>query len=213
MQLSPPCFRLNMRTTINIYRQLGKYLEAVDTEAQAQGKGPEDLSVDADFRSGVYLGVGLSNLVLSMMPARLLTIVELFGYKGDRHAGLAYLQRAGGWSAESDVPSVDLGTSSSIPPVLSSSAPPSYPPISYPRPPPSFVIVLMRFRLVWEQRARACGGRSATCRCSSSISSSPALRLKGSIFAWRRRSSITTSSATRTVRTPLLRQSCPLRRT
>ncbi|KAM5534139.1 hypothetical protein V8D89_012159 [Ganoderma adspersum] len=99
---------LNMRTTINIYRQLGKYLEAVDAEAQAQGKGPEDMSVDADFRSGVYLGVGLSNLVLSLMPARLLTIVELFGYKGDRHAGLAYLQRAGGWTANSDVPSVDL---------------------------------------------------------------------------------------------------------
>ncbi|KAI1787088.1 hypothetical protein LXA43DRAFT_1184699 [Ganoderma leucocontextum] len=99
---------LNMRTTINIYRQLGKYLEAVDAEAEAQGKGPEDTSVDADFRSGVYLGVGLSNLVLSMMPTRLLTIVELFGYKGDRHAGLAYLQRAGGWTANSDAPSVDL---------------------------------------------------------------------------------------------------------
>ena len=76
-----------MRTTINIYRQLGKYLEAADAEAQAKGKGPEDTSIDADFRSGVYLGVGLSNLVLSLMPSRLLTIVELFGYKGDRHAG------------------------------------------------------------------------------------------------------------------------------
>ena len=100
-----------MRTTINIYRQLGKYLEAADAEAQAKGKGPEDTSIDADFRSGVYLGVGLSNLVLSLMPSRLLTIVELFGYKGDRHAGLAYLQKAGGWSKESDVPAIGLGAS------------------------------------------------------------------------------------------------------
>ncbi|TBU24568.1 hypothetical protein BD311DRAFT_766324 [Dichomitus squalens] len=99
---------LNMRTTISIYRQLGKYIEAMDAEAQAKGKGPEDISIDADFRSGVYLGVGLSNLILSVMPSRLLTIVELFGYKGDRHAGLAYLQRAGGWTAESDEPSVGL---------------------------------------------------------------------------------------------------------
>ncbi|KAH9900726.1 hypothetical protein C8Q73DRAFT_675481 [Cubamyces lactineus] len=99
---------LNMRTTINIYRQLGKYLEAVDAEAQASGLGPEDPSVDAHFRSGVYLGVGMSNLILSMMPSKLLTIVELFGYKGDRHAGLAYLQKAGGWSAESDEPSIGI---------------------------------------------------------------------------------------------------------
>ncbi|OBZ74848.1 Tetratricopeptide repeat protein 39B [Grifola frondosa] len=48
---------LNLRTTINIYRQLGKYLEIVDAEAQARGKGPEDSSIDAHFRSGVYLGV------------------------------------------------------------------------------------------------------------------------------------------------------------
>ncbi|KAI0691583.1 hypothetical protein C8Q76DRAFT_862098 [Earliella scabrosa] len=99
---------LNMRTTINIYRQLGKYLETMDAEAQAKGNGPEDTSIDADFRSGVYLGVGVSNLILSLMPSRLLTIVELFGYKGDRQAGLSYLQKAGGWSAGSDAPSIEL---------------------------------------------------------------------------------------------------------
>ncbi|KAI0632607.1 hypothetical protein C8Q77DRAFT_1118462 [Trametes polyzona] len=99
---------LNMRTTINIYRQLGKYLEAVDAEAQAKGLGAEDPSIDAHFRSGVYLGVGMSNLILSLMPSKLLTIVELFGYKGDRQVGLAYLQRAGGWSAEADMPAVGL---------------------------------------------------------------------------------------------------------
>ena len=104
-----------MRTTINIYRQLGKFLEAADAEAQARGEGPEDSSIDADFRSGVYLGVGMANLVLSLMPSRLLAIVELFGYKGDRQAGLAYLQRAGGWTAAADKPSVGLGASASIP--------------------------------------------------------------------------------------------------
>ncbi|KAI0351117.1 hypothetical protein OH77DRAFT_1430135 [Trametes cingulata] len=99
---------LNMRTTINIYRQLGKYVEAMDAEAQANGLGPEDPAIDAHFRSGVYLGVGMSNLILSLMPSKLLTIVELFGYKGDRHLGLAYLQKAGGWSAASDTPSISI---------------------------------------------------------------------------------------------------------
>ncbi|EMD32712.1 hypothetical protein CERSUDRAFT_161188 [Gelatoporia subvermispora B] len=99
---------LNMRTTINIYRQLGKFLEAADAEAQEQGRGPEDKSIDVHFRSGVYLGVGLSNLILSLMPSKLLTIVELFGYKGDRQAGLAYLMKAGGWSKESNEPAIGI---------------------------------------------------------------------------------------------------------
>ncbi|KAI0319413.1 hypothetical protein OF83DRAFT_1110594 [Amylostereum chailletii] len=96
---------LNMRTTIQVYRQLGKYIDALDAEAHKRGD-PEDASIDVHFRSGVYLGVGMSNLILSLMPARLLTIVELFGYKGDRKLGLELLQRAGGWSNERPEPSV-----------------------------------------------------------------------------------------------------------
>jgi Protein of unknown function (DUF3808) len=106
-----------MRTTISIYRQLGKYIELADAEAEARGDGPEDKSIDAHFRSGVYLGVGLSNLILSMMPSKLLTIVELFGYKGDRHAGLEMLVKAGGWSADSTEPAVSAGMSDKLPSV------------------------------------------------------------------------------------------------
>lgn len=98
---------LNMRTAFNIYRQLGKYLEQADAEAAAQGKGPEDPTIDAHFRSGVYLGVGSANLMLSLMPSRLLSLIELFGYKGDRQLGLSLLYKAGGWTAESDEPAVD----------------------------------------------------------------------------------------------------------
>ncbi|KAH7920441.1 hypothetical protein BV22DRAFT_804226 [Leucogyrophana mollusca] len=98
---------LNMRTTMNIYRQLGKYLETVDAEAEERGEGPEDKSIDIDFRSGVYLGVGMSNLILSLMPGKLLALVELFGYKGDRHLGLQALQKAGGWTKDSHEPAID----------------------------------------------------------------------------------------------------------
>lgn len=94
---------------MNIYRDLGKFLEQADAEATARGHGPEDTSIDAHFRSGVYLGVGASSLVMSLMPTRLLALVEFFGYKGDRHLGLAYLQRAGGWTGERDQPAVDVG--------------------------------------------------------------------------------------------------------
>ncbi|KAI0049076.1 hypothetical protein FA95DRAFT_1489914 [Auriscalpium vulgare] len=97
---------LNMRATIQTYRLLGKYVDAMDAEALARGEGPEDKNIDRHFRSGVYLGVGMSNIILSLMPAKLLTIVELFGYKGDRHLGLALLEKAGGWTRESSEPSV-----------------------------------------------------------------------------------------------------------
>ncbi|KAI0071516.1 hypothetical protein K474DRAFT_1630434 [Panus rudis PR-1116 ss-1] len=97
---------LNMRTAFNIYRQLGKYIDVMDAEATARGEGPEDQSIDQHFRSGVYLGVGSANLVLSMMPSKLITIIELFGYKGDRHLGLQLLYKAGGWTKDSDEPSV-----------------------------------------------------------------------------------------------------------
>ena len=94
---------------MQVFRQLGKYLEQMDAEAQARGEGPEDKSVDVHFRTGVYLGVGMSHIVLSLMPARLATLVELFGYKGERHLGLELLQKAGGWTKESPEPSVSQG--------------------------------------------------------------------------------------------------------
>ncbi|KAI0270398.1 hypothetical protein BC834DRAFT_511339 [Gloeopeniophorella convolvens] len=97
---------LNMRTAFQIYRQLGKYLDQMDAEALARGEGPEDKSIDVHFRSGVYLGVGMSHILLSLMPSKLATIVELFGYKGDRHVGLTLLQKAGGWTKGSSEPSV-----------------------------------------------------------------------------------------------------------
>jgi len=97
---------------MQVYRHLGKYIDQMDAEAQARGEGPEDRSIDVHFRSGVYLGVGVSHIIISLMPARLASLVELFGYKGNRHLGLELLQKAGGWSKESSEPAVSQGTPS-----------------------------------------------------------------------------------------------------
>jgi len=80
----------------------------MDADARTRGE-PEDKSIDADFRSGVYLGVGVSHLILSLMPGKIITIVELFGYKGDRMTGLANLNKCGGWSSDLLEPSVSKG--------------------------------------------------------------------------------------------------------
>ena len=103
-----------MRTAFNIYRQLWRFIEQADAEAVAQGRGPEDKTIDAHFRTGVYLGVGSANIMLSLMPSRLLSIIELFGYKGDRKLGLNLLYKAGGWSSKSSEPAIKFGMCTQI---------------------------------------------------------------------------------------------------
>ncbi|TEB19564.1 hypothetical protein FA13DRAFT_1844951 [Coprinellus micaceus] len=107
---------LNMRTTIGIYRQLYAFIEASDAEYRAahpsSSPSSTDPAIDVHFRSGVLLGMGMSNIVLSLMPGKLMTLVELFGYHGDREAGLGMLMRAGGWDTggEGEEPAVGAGT-------------------------------------------------------------------------------------------------------
>jgi hypothetical protein len=103
-----------MRTIISVYRTLYKYVCAMDAEYAAElaaststsgttpngapsSHPPESPKVDKHFRSGVYLGAGMSTLILSLLPARLLNIIELFGYAADRAEALELLGRAGGW--------------------------------------------------------------------------------------------------------------------
>ncbi|KAJ9096328.1 hypothetical protein QFC21_005148 [Naganishia friedmannii] len=87
---------LNMRTAYGIYRGLQIYLEnfANDTE------------LDEHFKSGVQLGTGLSSLMLSLLPSKVMKVAELFGYGGDRKLALETLQAAGGWTAGQSQPGV-----------------------------------------------------------------------------------------------------------
>ena len=89
---------------MTIYTSLGTFIDDADAAYAASHAAspksqtpPEDPAIDRHFRSGVYLGVGMSNILLSLMPGKLATIVELFGYRGDRKLGLKMLMRAGGW--------------------------------------------------------------------------------------------------------------------
>jgi hypothetical protein len=97
-----------MRTTIGVYKSLLKFLDTVDAEAEARGEGREDKSIDPHFRSGVYLGNGVLNMILSLMPGKLQTLAELFGYKGDRQLALRFLSIPGGWSNDSPEPSMSI---------------------------------------------------------------------------------------------------------
>lgn len=93
---------LNMRSAINAYQHMYEFMLDADSNAE----GGRDESLDTHWRSGVLLGMGVSNLVLSLLPGRVISIAEVFGYKGDRRTGLDVLMQAGGWTKGSSEPSV-----------------------------------------------------------------------------------------------------------
>jgi hypothetical protein len=88
---------LNMRTAHGIYRTLQQFLDDAD-------KNGFDEDIDMDFRSGVLLGTGTSSLILSLLPARVLKVAEVFGYAGDRTVALETLMSAGGWTPGKPTP-------------------------------------------------------------------------------------------------------------
>ncbi len=91
-----------MRAAHGIYQQLSAYL----LEAQADGT---DSDLDEHFKSGVELGTGLSSLMLSLLPGKVLRVAELFGYAGNRKVALATLMAAGGWKSDQEEPTIGVG--------------------------------------------------------------------------------------------------------
>ncbi|KAJ2446393.1 hypothetical protein IWW46_000954 [Coemansia sp. RSA 2440] len=81
----------HVRSAYATYRNCFAFIQ----NAHANGE-----RVDDHFVSGTYLGMGVFNLVLSMMPAKLLRFIELVGFTADRKLGLELLAIAAGWRAD-----------------------------------------------------------------------------------------------------------------
>ncbi|SPO31602.1 related to CSR1 - phosphatidylinositol transfer protein [Ustilago trichophora] len=100
---------LGLRSAYFQVRELFKFVEAVDAEAEeaeVKGKRSNAIHLDQDFRSGVYLGNAVCSLVLSMLPTKTLKIMEGFGFVGDRKFSLDLFARAGGWSKSKPLPTI-----------------------------------------------------------------------------------------------------------
>ncbi|CAE6399149.1 unnamed protein product [Rhizoctonia solani] len=96
---------LNIRSVVAIYRTLYSFLEEFDEQISANKKPKSAVSnIDADFRSGVYLGMGMCLLVFSLIPSRVVIFADLLGYKGDRIEALKLLRKAGGWGTAEGSP-------------------------------------------------------------------------------------------------------------
>ncbi|WFD31104.1 hypothetical protein MSPP1_002137 [Malassezia sp. CBS 17886] len=99
---------LNLRTAYTIMRDLLRMVERADSqieEANINGRS-SGKTVDQDLRSGVFLGNGLCSLILSLLPKRLLRVMEGFGLIGDRRYALELFARAGGWSKSKRLPAI-----------------------------------------------------------------------------------------------------------
>lgn len=63
----------------------------------ADSRAAQQVVVDEDFRSGVYLGNGLLSMILGMLPGKVLKAFEMVGYSGDCLEGIELLNKPGGW--------------------------------------------------------------------------------------------------------------------
>ncbi|CAG8510434.1 2404_t:CDS:2 [Ambispora leptoticha] len=84
---------INIRNSYMIYRNLAKFLECVKKDEDMK-----NFEVDEHFSSGVSLGIGMFNLMLSLLPPRVLKIIEFVGFKSDRSLALKTLESCGGWT-------------------------------------------------------------------------------------------------------------------
>ncbi|KAI9016472.1 hypothetical protein CLU79DRAFT_762701 [Phycomyces nitens] len=98
---------LNIRSSYNTYCTLEKFVSYVQHEAE-EGKDVSAYKLDDHFTSGVALGVGCFNLVLSMMPPSVVKVAEFVGFSFDRAHGMAMLESIGGWEAYQDSPPGEL---------------------------------------------------------------------------------------------------------
>ncbi|KAI8332752.1 hypothetical protein BD560DRAFT_494053 [Blakeslea trispora] len=87
---------LHVRSSYNTYRVLHKFLSQVQDEA-IQGKDVSAYHLDDHFTSGVSLGVGLFNIMISLLPASVVKVIEFVGFTSDRQEGMEILESVGGW--------------------------------------------------------------------------------------------------------------------
>ncbi|KAI8379130.1 uncharacterized protein BYT42DRAFT_567656 [Radiomyces spectabilis] len=92
---------LSIRSSYTTYCNLEKYVDFVKQEA-AEGKDISTYGLDDHFTSGVALGIGCFNIILSLLPSSVIKVAEFIGFSSDRSHGLAVLESIGGWDELGD---------------------------------------------------------------------------------------------------------------
>lgn len=78
---------MRIRNSYQIYKECLAMANAMD-------ETDKQISTHTHFRGGISMGIGSFNLMLSLLPSRVLRLMEFLGFSGDREMGLSEL-RAG----------------------------------------------------------------------------------------------------------------------
>ncbi|XP_045145154.1 tetratricopeptide repeat protein 39B isoform X1 [Echinops telfairi] len=76
---------LKIRTSYQIYKECLSILQVIEKKKVEQ-------QFFYEFEGGVKLGIGAFNLMLSLLPARIIRLLEFIGFSGNRELGLMQLQ-------------------------------------------------------------------------------------------------------------------------
>ncbi|XP_027471936.1 tetratricopeptide repeat protein 39B isoform X3 [Zalophus californianus] len=76
---------LKIRTSYQIYKECLSILHVIQ-------KNKVEQQFFYEFEGGVKLGIGAFNLMLSLLPARIIRLLEFIGFSGNRELGLLQLQ-------------------------------------------------------------------------------------------------------------------------
>ncbi|XP_069818081.1 tetratricopeptide repeat protein 39B [Dendropsophus ebraccatus] len=76
---------LKIRTSYQIYKECHQLLSSVTHNKNAS-------ETQHQFEGGVKLGIGAFNLMLSLLPSRILRLLEFIGFSGNRELGLSQLR-------------------------------------------------------------------------------------------------------------------------
>ncbi|KAI9348420.1 hypothetical protein BD770DRAFT_349542 [Pilaira anomala] len=95
---------LNVRASYNTYRTLQKFLNNAREQVSSGKKEVTECGLDDHFTSGVSLGVGLFNILISLLPSSVMKVVEFIGFTSDRAYGMELLEAVGGWEEYDGLP-------------------------------------------------------------------------------------------------------------
>jgi tetratricopeptide (TPR) repeat protein len=95
---------LAIRQSYQIFKTCYKFLASIVKE---EGKeGLKKNGIDSHFISAVYLGMGGFNLMLSILPEKLLRIFEVIGFSGHRDFGMQCLTLGAHWTMDTKSPNI-----------------------------------------------------------------------------------------------------------
>ncbi|TPX37753.1 hypothetical protein SmJEL517_g00442 [Synchytrium microbalum] len=92
---------LHIKNAYGIFQACYRFVENVLEEAETSGKDADaalaQAGVDEHFLTGVLHGVGMFEMIFSLLPGRILRIFEMIGFTGDREFAISRLEIGGGW--------------------------------------------------------------------------------------------------------------------